>query len=156
MIPKQINEIRIISATPYSALSLTLRQLLLSMHIQVIPPNQPAAFSLSIERETFRSNSMTQSASSSSQQYILYYDVTYHLENRAGQTLFGPKTLTLSETYSVNQNQVLTTSTIQTTLQTKLQEDAAYQILSQLSAQEAQAAIATSLSAPVAPVPAKP
>jgi LPS-assembly lipoprotein len=140
-LPPSFHEIGIQSSQPYGQLTLQLTQILNAMHVKVVPLTQHPAVVLVIDSEVFTSDTTTQSASSSTQQYIMYYIVTYHLANATGGTIFGPRTLKLSEPYSVNQNQVLSTGSVQQSLQQELEQEAVYQIIQQLGSQDAQTAL---------------
>lgn len=140
-LPPSIHEVGIQSSQPYGPLTLELTQILNAMHIQVTPLTQHPPLVLVVDDETFTSNTTTQSASSSTQQYIMYYTVVYHLADGKGNTIYGPKTIRVSEPYSVNQNQVLSTGSVEQSIQQELEQEAVYQIIQQLGSQDAQNAL---------------
>lgn len=147
-LPPNLHEISIQSSQPYGPLTLQLTQIFRSMHIQVVPPTQHPPVTIVIDSESVSNNTTIQSASSSIQQYIMYYTVVYHLVNAKAETIYGPKTITLSEPYSINQNQVLNTDSVQQSLEQELQQQVVYQIIQQLGSQDAQVALTTLKAAP--------
>lgn len=153
-LPPNIKSISLHSATPYSLLMQELKEIFVSMKIAVVTPTEHPDLILVIDSETFSSTSLVQSASSSTEQYIMYYTITYHLDDAKNQSIWGPKNLRLSQTYSINQNEVLTTGTIEQTIQQQLQQEAAGRIIVQLGSVDAQKALMASSAQP--PVPHTP
>lgn len=139
-LPPNIHTMGIQSGSPYDNLTLQLTQVISSMGIKVVPVSEHPPLVMVIDNQVFSTNSYTQSASSSTQQYIMYYNIAYHITNGSNVTILGPKTITLSETYSLNQNQVLSTDSVEQSIQQQLQQDAVFQIITQLGSQDAQTA----------------
>lgn len=142
--PLTFKQINLETNQPYGTLAITLKRLFESSGITVFSSPKPSIFTLRINRETVQNVSVVQSASSTTEQYRLIYTLNYEVDNAEGKALWGPKTLTVSDTYAVNQNQTLSTDQIQTDLQDKLEKDAANQIIYQLSAKQATQALSAS------------
>lgn len=114
------------SSSPYGPLTLQLKQILKSMGAQVVATENHPPITIYIDNEGFTQNSVTQSASFSVQQYMMFYTVNYHVVDKAGRTIFGPKTITIKQLYSVNQNQVLSTDAQLQNLQQQMQQTAVH------------------------------
>ncbi|NNM59155.1 MAG: hypothetical protein HKM04_05010 [Legionellales bacterium] len=142
-LPPNLHRLGVQSNAPYGALTQNLTQVLKSIGLIISPANEHPPLSLVIDSESFSSTSYTQSSSSSTEQYIMYYTVTYHLINSKSESIWGPKVIKQSQIYSLNQNQVLSTDTVQQSVELQLQQDAVYQIIAQLGSSDAQAAIAS-------------
>jgi LPS-assembly lipoprotein len=141
-LPPNIKVIGLQSINPYGSLTQLLKQILPSLGAQIVPVTDNPPIILAIDSDTFGTDSTVQSASSSTQQYTMTYVVVYHVEDAKGNTLFGPKQIHLSEIYSVNQNQVLSTDSVQQNTEHDLQQQAVIQIVTQLGSTSAQQALA--------------
>lgn len=144
-LPSNVKVIGLKSVTPYGSLSQLLKQILPSLGAQIVPLSDNPPVILAIDSDTFSTDSTVQSASSSTQQYTMKYVVVYHVEDAKGKVIFGPKEVHLSEIYSVNQNQVLSTDSVQQNAEHDLQQQAVMQILTQLGSTSAQQALANTV-----------
>ncbi|MBY0544891.1 MAG: hypothetical protein K2Q14_05000 [Gammaproteobacteria bacterium] len=147
-LPSNLHEMAIQSASPYGKLTQLLTSILTQMGVNIIPAIQKPPLTLVIDSEAFSSNSYTQSSSSSTEQYIMYYTIIYHLANAKGVSIFGPKVVRLAQQYSLNQNQVLSTDSVEQSVQSQMQQDAVYQIITQLGSTDAQVALKSINSSP--------
>lgn len=141
-LPPNLKSLAVQSNAPYGPLTQNLTQVLSSIGLTIIPANEHPQLSIVIESEAFSSTSYTQSSSSSTEQYIMSYTVSYHLSDSKNATIWGPKVIKLSQIYSINQNQVLSTDSVQQSIQSQLQQEAVYQLISQLGSLDAQTALA--------------
>ncbi len=135
--PKALNPLYIDSVVPYSELTLELKQILKSQGIVLVDSRKDAKYTLEIRGETTSTDTLSQSASSSTTQYVLYYTVTYAITRQDGTVVFGPKTVSNQRNYTVNQAQVLSSNSQVTALTEEMQHDAISLMFDQLSSKQA-------------------
>ncbi|MAZ38939.1 MAG: hypothetical protein CMF49_02380 [Legionellales bacterium] len=145
-LPPELHTLYIDSANPYGNLTLELKQILKSLDTQLVDSAQDAPITLRIFGEQYVSDVLSESASSSTEQYTLHYQVQYELLSKTGKVLFGPKIIHNQRNYTVNENQVLSTDSEQESLQTEMQHDAVFTLLRQLSAPETQKKLQQSIT----------
>lgn len=135
--PTALNPLYVQSSDPYGALTLELKQILRSQGIQLVEHRKEAKYTLEIRNQSTSTSTLSQSASSSTTQYILYYNLTYAITKQDGTVAFGPKTITSQRNYTVNQAQVLSSNTQVDALTTEMQHDTISLMFDQLSSQQA-------------------
>jgi outer membrane lipopolysaccharide assembly protein LptE/RlpB len=96
---------------------------------------------LRIFDKNFSTSVLSESASSSTKQYILHLAISYQLQNAQGQILYGPKTLHNQRDFTVNENQVLSTDQHQQMLSIEMERDAVFMLLMQLGSPEVATAL---------------
>jgi LPS-assembly lipoprotein len=132
-LPSSLQQLYIDSANPYGPVTLQLKQILGHSGVSIEDQSGPQITTLVLRNERFNQTTFSQSASSKTNQYTLYFSVDYELHNNKGETLYGPKTINTQGNYTVNEDAVLTTSTQEDTLRTELQRQAVYQLIEQLN-----------------------
>ena len=137
LFPTSLNPLYIQSDQPYSALTLELKQILQSQGIKLAESRKEAKYTLEIRDQSTSTATLSQSASSSTTQYILYYHVTYAITRQDGTVAFGPKTITSQRNYTVNQAQVLSSDAQVASLTSEMQHNTISLMFDQLSSQEA-------------------
>lgn len=140
-LPAALNTLYIDSQSPYDNFTLTLTQLLKSMDIQLVTTSDKAPVTLRIFDKNFSTSVLSESASSSTKQYILHLAISYQLQNAQGQILYGPKTLHNQRDFTVNENQVLSTDQHQQMLSIEMERDAVFMLLMQLGSPEVATAL---------------
>lgn len=143
-LPANLQQLYIASSNPYGPVTLQLKQILSHSGVDIEENPGPKTTTLNLKDERFHQTTFSQSASSKTNQYTLYFSLDYELQNNKGQTLYGPATINTQGNYTVNEDAVLTTSTQENTLRTELQRQAVYQLLEQLNSK----AMATAVQAP--------
>ena len=103
----------------------------------LVDSRKDAKYTLEIRGETTSTDTLSQSASSSTTQYVLYYTVTYAITRQDGTVVFGPKTVSNQRNYTVNQAQVLSSNSQVTALTEEMQHDAISLMFDQLSSKQA-------------------
>lgn len=135
-LPPQLHSLYLVSSVPYGLLTLQLKQVIQSLGVQLIADPKEAQVTLRIFGENYITKTLTQSASASTKEYTLYYQVQFQLEDKAGKIIYGPKLITTFRNYMVNDEQVLSSTVEQQSLQAEMQRDTMYQIINQLSSQD--------------------
>jgi LPS-assembly lipoprotein len=151
-LPPTFNKVYIDSQSPYDTFTLTLTQLLKSMNIQLVTSAEKAPVTLKVFDKNLTTSVLSESASSSTKQYILHLAITYQLQNAQGAILYGPKTLHNQRDFTVNENQVLSTDAHQQMLSVEMERDAVFMLLMQLGSPE----VATALNKTPEITPVKP
>lgn len=158
-LPPNLQQLYITSDNPYGPVTVQLKQILGHSGAELEEQPGPQITTLSIKNQRFSQTTFSQSASSKTTQYTLYFSLDYELQDNKGQTLYGPKTVHVQGNYTVNQDAILTTSTQEDTLRTELQQQAVYQLIEQLNSKNVAAAVKTTpnnasiVSAPVKTAP---
>ncbi len=134
-LPKALHWIYLSSANPYGAVTLQLKQLLKQSQVVLEDKPSPEAITLVLNNENSYNSTFSQSASSKTVQYTLHYTMDYSLQDSKGKTLYGPKTISTQENYTVNEDAILTSSTQENTTREDLQKRIVYLLLDQLSSQ---------------------
>jgi LPS-assembly lipoprotein len=137
LFPTALNPLYVQSGQPYSALTLELKQILQSQDIKLVDRRKDAKYTLEIRDQSTSTATLSQSASSSTTQYILYYHVAYAITRQDGTVVFGPKTITSQRNYTVNQAQVLSSDSQVASLTAEMQHDTISLMFDQLSSQDA-------------------
>lgn len=137
LLPTALNPLYIQSNEPYNPLTLELKQILQSQNIVLADRRKDAKYTLEIQDQSTSTATLSQSASSSTTQYILYYHVTYAITSQDGKAVFGPKTITSQRNYTVNQAQVLSSDSQVASLTAEMQHDTISLMFDQLSSQDA-------------------
>lgn len=136
-LPTAFNPLYVQSSDPYGAFTLELRQILKTQHITLVDRRADAKYTLEIRGENTSTSVLSESASSNTKQYILYYTVTYAVSRADGTVVFGPKIITSQRNYTVNENQVLSTDTEQQALISEMQHDTIALLFAQLGSADA-------------------
>lgn len=137
LFPPALNPLYVQSNQPYSPLTLELKQILQSQNIVLVESRKDAKYTLEIRDQSTTTATLSQSASSSTTQYILYYHVTYAITRQDGTVVFGPRTITSQRNYTVNQAQVLSSDSQVASLTAEMQHDTISLMFDQLSSQDA-------------------
>lgn len=146
-LPPELRVLAVESGTPYGLLTIQLKQLIRSLGVRIATDPTEAQMTLRIFDEAYRTITLSQSASASTKEYTMFFEVQFQLQDTKGKVLFGPRKIVASRNYMVNTDQVLSSTTEQETLQKEMQRDAVYQILNQLSSDDVTALFATDKSA---------
>jgi len=107
-IPPQLRIIYLDSPNPYSPLAVQLRRVLASIKVHITKTAQAAPVTLSITSSKMTANipSIIYSGNATSYSYTLV--TTFKVIKRNGEVIFGPKTLSISQSLLQNANQVYT------------------------------------------------
>ncbi len=142
-LPTSLQQLYIASGNPYGPVTLQLKQILGHSGVSIEDQPGPQITTLSLKSERFNQTTFSQSASSKTNQYTLYFSLDYELQNNKGEILYGPRTINTQGNYTVNEDAVLTTSTQEATLRTELQRQAVYQLIEQLNSKSVATAVQT-------------
>ena len=126
---------------PYDTLALDLKQILRRQGVDVTDSPQGAAVSLKLFSETYHRDTLSESASSSTKEYQLTYQVSYELIAPSGAMIYGPHVIETHRKYIINEDQVTSSNSQQTLLRQEMQRDVMYQLLNQLSSPDVELAI---------------
>ncbi len=140
-IAPSLRVIYIETSNTYGYITLRLKEILGSMHINVVKTPEQSPIVLKLYDEAFSTSNLSDSASSSTKTYLLHYQISFALLTSDGADIYGPKTIQTSRSYIVNEDQVLSSTNETTLLQQTLQRDAMYQIVNQLGSPDAALAI---------------
>lgn len=132
-LPIALQQLYIASDNPYGPVTLQLKQILTHSGVKLEDQPGPQIITLNVRNERYHQTTFSQSASYKTNQYTLYLNLDYELQNNKGQTLYGPKTINTQGNYTVSENAVLTASTQEDTLRSELQRQAVYQLIGQLN-----------------------
>lgn len=135
-LPPQLHTLYLKSTLPYGALTLQLKQVIQSLGVRLVSDPEEAQVTLAIFGEEYITKTLTQSANASTKEYTLYYQVKFQLEDKVGKVIYGPRLITTFRNYMVNDEQVLSSTVEQQSLQQEMQRDTMYQIINQLSSQD--------------------
>ena len=141
-LPEELHSIHLASTDPYGNLTIQLKQILQSLHIQLTQHANQAQLTLRIFDESYKNKVLSESASSATKQYTLTYSVAYDLRNANNDILYGPKIIRVSRNYMVNEGQVLSRSIEEEILIIEIQRDIVHQLLAQLSSTDVQQVLA--------------
>ncbi len=145
-LPKDLQSLYLQSSDPFGGFSKTLRTLLITNNVNIVDDATAAPYTLNIIKASQGpiQNSLSNSSSDSSQIYLLKYDVTYEVLNSKGQRVAGPDEVHSQRQYTTNPNQVFGNSTAMATALQALQQQAAFQLLMQLSSNKTATELAKS------------
>lgn len=147
-LPTALKQLFIHSSNPYGPVTLQLKQILGHSGATLEEQPGPGIITLDLSNERYNQTTFSQSASSKTNQYTLYFALDYELQNNKGETLYGPKTIQTQGNYTVNEDAILTTSTQEDALRTELQKQAVYQLIEQLNSKNVANAVQTKLDTP--------
>ncbi|OGT11942.1 MAG: hypothetical protein A2X77_05445 [Gammaproteobacteria bacterium GWE2_42_36] len=150
-LPPSLKTLYINSASPYSDLTKTVRQMLESSHVQVVRNPKEAPLTLDLISENFATTQTTIGGNDQMQNYVATYSVTYDLKNAQGQMVAGPFTSQKQENITILQNEVITNSNKLTDAQQALTQKVAEDILFHLSAKNTLTAIKSANSSKKTP-----
>ncbi len=140
-LPESLQQLYIASDSPYGPIAQQLKQILGHSGVSIESDPGPNIITLNVKNERYSKTAFSQSATSNTSQYTLFFSLDYDLQTDKGEVLFGPNTIRTQGNYTVNTSAVLTTSTQEDTLRTELQKQAAYQLLAQLNSNSVAAAM---------------
>lgn len=135
-LPPSLQKLYLDSDAPYGDFSLELQQMLKSINVTLVNEPTAAPITLKVFSENFNSTVLSESASSTTKQYVLHFTMQYELLDAHGNVIWGPKTIQNERNYTVNENQVLSTDSDQAALRTEMERDAVFMILMQLDSPE--------------------
>ncbi len=143
-LPPQLNPLYLQSNDPFGQFSKTLQNLLKVNNVQLAPAPQDATYTLHIISANTESlaHTLSNDSSDSSQVYQLTYRVVYELLNQKGQRILGPANALAERSYTTNPSQVFGNSTALDSVKKGLAQQAAFQLLMQLSSQQTANALA--------------
>lgn len=136
-IPTALNPLYVQSIDPYGQLTLELKQILRTQGITLVDSRRDAKYTLEIQKIDTITTTLSQSASTSTTQYTLYYNVTYAISRQDGTIVYGPKTIRSQRNYTVNQSQVLSSDAQVQSLTQEMEHDTISLMFDQLSSQDA-------------------
>lgn len=142
-IPESLHTMYLETSAPYSYLSLQLQKMLRSLHIHLVDAPAENAITLKLYDEEYIQDTVSESASASTREYLLNYKISYQLLKNNGASLYGPKTIHISRHLLVSEDQVLSSANENAVSQQEMQRDALSQLLTQLSSKK----VAESLNA---------
>lgn len=140
-LPEQLRALYLQSVNPYSAFTKELRAAFRAHDINVVPCAAYADITFEVLNETFNRQTVSVSASTQLIQYVLTYNVTFQLRNRAGDIILGPQVVKTSRSYAININQMLAGNDAQQQLEEEMRRDVIYQIFYRLSSRNSIRAI---------------
>lgn len=135
-LPEQMKKLYLQSDAPYTPFMIQLEQLLSHMGSDLVKDPADADITLKISGQYFTTSTFSQSASSNTTQYTMQYFYTYELLGKKGSTYYGPKTLSLKQNYTVNEDAVLSNGNETSQIQEELQSNAVYQLVEQFNSQD--------------------
>lgn len=150
-LPEELHSIYFKSAYPYSHLTLVLKQVLRSQGIKLTDEPNEAQLTLNVISETYSSSTLSESASAATKEYSLTYTVKYSLLDQDGETVYGPKQIQTFRYYTVNEDQVISSTNELDVIHREMQRDALYQMLNQLGSEDV-ADIITTVNSPHNPI----
>jgi LPS-assembly lipoprotein len=136
-----LHQLYIASDNPYGPITLQLKQILAHSGVILEDKPGPGIITLDIKNERYNTSTFSESASSKTKQYTLFLNLDYDLKNSGGGTLYGPKTITTQENYTVNESTVLTTTTQEDNVRASLQKQTVYLLLDQLNSKSVNTAL---------------
>ena len=128
-----LHQLYIASDNPYGPITLQLKQILAHSGVILEDKPGPGIITLDLKNERYNTTTFSESASSKTKQYTLFLNLDYDLKDNKGSTLFGPKTITTQENYTVNESSILTTTTQEDSVRASLQKRTVYLLLDQLN-----------------------
>lgn len=128
-----LKQLYVASSDPYGPITLQLKQILGHSGVELHDNPGPQITTLTVKNERYKTTTFSQSASAQTTQYTLVLSLDYSLEDNKGNLLYGPKTISTQQNYTVNQDAVLTTGTQEDITRSSLQKQAVYLLLEQLS-----------------------
>ncbi len=132
-LPPVLHRLHVESSAPYSDLTIQLKQLLENMHIQLVADPRDAKITLALMHESFHSITVSESSNAKTKQYRLEFNIDYQLQDEKANLIYGPKNIHTSRIYTVQEDQVLSSSNETDMLHQEMQQDAVYQIITELS-----------------------
>ena len=86
-LPTSLQQLYIASDSPYGPVTTQLKQILGHSGVELEDQPGPQITTLSVKNQRYSQNTFSQSASSKTTQYTLYFSLDYELQDNKGQTL---------------------------------------------------------------------
>ncbi len=141
-IPAGLENIYIESNSPYSTLTLQLKQRLRVAGFNVVCLPQQSKLVLQIIRDDFKQTLMNISANTQTRLYYLTYIVSYQIKTPQGLVVYGPKTVTTNTNFFTNDTQLLGDQDVLQMQRLQLIRDAIDLLFIQLNSAEASQVLA--------------
>ncbi len=139
--PPEMQTLYISSSAPYQTLTLQVKEILKANNIHLVDDPLQAPVTLHIYGVHVTSDTLSESASSKTKQYVMVYNVNYELTDSKGTILYGPKLIHTARDYMVNEDQVLSVDNETELLLREMQRDLAFQLLRQLDSNAVRVAV---------------
>lgn len=143
-LPADFNDIYVESTMPYSPVALQLVTALQSRGINTVNSPDKASIVIQITKDQPSNHLETTGASQETRRYTISYYVVFKLLKPSGEKIFGPKTVTTSNTHYVYSGQVFGNNQEEATLYNSLRQEATQKIIFILNSSNVQYAITDS------------
>lgn len=140
-IPEELHSLYLQTDAPYSYLTLHFKKMLRSLDVKLTENPQDADITMKLYDEQYITTVISESASASTKEYQLNYQISYTLLNKKGRPIYGPQAVYAYRHLLISEDQVLSSANESEVSKQELQRDALYQILNQLSSKKVSAAI---------------
>ncbi|MGD9152263.1 MAG: LPS assembly lipoprotein LptE [Gammaproteobacteria bacterium] len=108
--PPQLRVMYLQSNSPYSDFTKQLKNALRLSKVKLVNDPRQALIILYISQEHFYTNQTTVASTAQTRNYNATYTITYSLQNKYGNTIVKPKSVSATDTITVNQNEILENS----------------------------------------------
>jgi LPS-assembly lipoprotein len=143
-LPADFNDIYVESTMPYSPVSLQLVTALQSRGVNTVDSAENATMVIEISKDEPSNHLETTGASQETRRYTITYYVTFKLLKPTGEKIFGPTTVSSSNTHYVYSGQVFGNNQEEATLYSSLRQEATQKIIFILNSSNVQYAITDS------------
>jgi len=133
MLPPQLHTMYLQSDKPYSDLTKQIKMTLALSKITLTDDPQQAPIILALPNENFFTYQTSVGNSTQTRNYNATYSVTYQLQNKFGNGITKAKTISSSNTITVNQNEILENSNKLNIVKQNLIRDLVMKLMFQLS-----------------------
>lgn len=128
-LPPWFDRIYIENQGSQSNIAKTLKRLLRSNRVTVLPTSHNAAYLLILEKDKLRRQITYISASTTPRQYQLTYSINVRVKNAKGLELIPTSTLMVSRNLTVNNNRILGSNFEEGAILREMRQEAATQIM---------------------------
>lgn len=138
-VPPQLNTLYVQSTHPQGNLIMQVKENLRDLNVHITNSASQAPYTLDITNENFSQAGNLMGTAQQVNLLTITYSVTFALKNKKQQTIAGPWVVTSSNSYLQNANQILSDSSITSSLQQQLIRSTVDKILQHLNAQDTRA-----------------
>ena len=150
-LPLELHVLYLQTATPNAPVTRFLASTLQALHIEMTAHPEHAPLVLEILHEGFHANPISVSIQTQLRQYRLLQTLEFRLVREDGLVIIPKSQVSSSRTLTVNANQVLASTSEQSTLQHEMQQEVVRRLIDRLSADDTRHAL---LHPPVHPAAA--
>ena len=147
-IPNELHVVYLQTNTPYSYLTLQFKKMLRSLNVRLVDNPADASITMKLYNEEYSTTIVSDSASASTKEYQLNYQISYELLNKSGEKIYGPQNVKAYRYLLISEDQVLSSTNESQVSQQEMQRDVLYQILNQLSSKKVAEAIKSAAPQP--------